>query len=64
MSRIWIKILKYLETQEFHTSKCSAIDNEPVKHHNEYAGKRVKRGLFQSKDGILINTDINGAINI
>jgi len=56
--------LKYLETQESHTSKCSAIDNEPVKHHNEYAGKRVKRGLFQSKDGILINADVNGAINI
>jgi len=56
--------LKYLETQESHTSKCSAIDNEPVKHHNEYAGKRVKRGLFQSKNGILINADVNGAINI
>lgn len=56
--------LKYLETQESYTSKCSAIDNEQVKHHNKYAGKRVKRGLFQSKDGILINADVNGAINI
>jgi transposase len=27
-------------------------------------GKRVKRGLFKSKDGILINSDVNGAINI
>jgi len=26
--------------------------------------KRVKRGLFKSKNGILINADINGAINI
>ncbi|MBU2061153.1 MAG: transposase [Bacteroidetes bacterium] len=56
--------LKYLETQESHTSKCSAIDNEPVKHHDEYVGKRVKRGLFRSKDGLLINSDVNGAINI
>lgn len=56
--------LRYLEIQESHTSKCSAIDNEPVKHHDEYVGKRVKRGLFKSKDGFLINADVNGAINI
>jgi putative transposase len=56
--------LKYLETQESHTSKCSAIDNEEVKQHAKYVGKRVKRGLFKSKDGILINSDVNGAINI
>ena len=56
--------LRYIETQESHTSKCSAIDNEEVKHHKEYVGKRVKRGLFKSKDGILINADVNGAINI
>lgn len=56
--------LRYLEIQESHTSKCSAIDNEEIKHHDEYVGKRVKRGLFKSKDGILINSDVNGAINI
>ena len=47
-----------------YTSKCSCIDNEEVKHHDEYLGKRIKRGLFKSKDGILINADVNGAINI
>jgi IS605 OrfB family transposase len=56
--------LNYLETQESHTSKCSAIDNESVKHHDKYVGRRIKRGLFRSKDGILINSDVNGAINI
>ena len=56
--------LRYIETQESHTSKCSAIDNEEIKHHDEYVGKRVKRGLFKSKDEILINADVNGAINI
>jgi IS605 OrfB family transposase len=56
--------LRYLEIQESHTSKCSAIDNEEIKHHDEYVGERVKRGLFKSKDGILINSDVNGAINI
>lgn len=26
--------------------------------------KRIKRGLFKSSDGRLINADINGALNI
>ena len=29
-----------------------------------YCGKRIKRGLFQSTVGKLINADINGALNI
>ena len=29
-----------------------------------YQGKRVKRGLFQSKDGHLLNADVNGSFNI
>jgi len=29
-----------------------------------FSGKRIKRGLYRSKDGILINADINGAGNI
>ena len=29
-----------------------------------YYGKRVKRGLFQSKTNTLINSDVNGALNI
>lgn len=55
---------RYLEIQESHTSKCSAIDNEEVKHHDKYIGKRITRGLFRSKEGILTNSDVNGAINI
>jgi transposase len=27
-------------------------------------GKRVKRGLFQSSTGKLLNADVNGALNI
>jgi len=56
--------MRYLETQESHTSKCSSLDNEEVKHHDVYLGKRVNRGMFRSKDGYLINADVNGAINI
>ncbi len=29
-----------------------------------YVGKRVKRGLFKSSKGILINADLNGSLNI
>ena len=49
---------------EDHTSKCSFLDNEEIKHHDKYLGKRIKRGLFKSKNGILINADVNGAYNI
>jgi len=49
---------------EDHTSKCSFLDNEEIKHHDKYLGKRIKRGLFKSKNGTLINADVNGAYNI
>ena len=50
--------------EESYTSKCSALDLEPLKKHPKYLGKRVKRGLFKTSDGTLINADINGALNI
>lgn len=49
---------------ESHTSKCSFLDNEDICHHDEYIGKRKKRGLFVSSDGRMLNADINGAANI
>ena len=30
----------------------------------QFAGERVKRGLYKSKNGILINADMNGTLNI
>ncbi len=29
-----------------------------------YSGKRIKRGLYRSKDGTLINADVNGAFEV
>ena len=49
---------------ESHTSKCSFLDNETVKHHAHYIGKRTSRGLFKSSKGIIINADVNGGYNI
>lgn len=33
---------------ENHTSKCSFLDNEEIRHHKKYIGKRISRGLFRT----------------
>lgn len=50
--------------EESYTSKCSFLDNEEVKKHDTYLGRRVKRGLFKSSKDQIINADLNGALNI
>jgi putative transposase len=50
--------------EESYTSKCSFLDLEPIEKCEGYQGKRIKRGLFRSGDGTLINADVNGAYNI
>ena len=51
-------------TEENYTSKCSFLDSEPIQKHASYKGKRLKRGLFKSATGKIINADVNGALNI
>lgn len=51
-------------TEESYTSKCSFLDKEPIEKHENYLGKRIKRGLFKSAKGKLINADLNGSLNI
>ena len=55
---------KVVVREESYTSKCSLLDNEPIKKQKEYKGKRIKRGLFRSFDGRVINADVNGSGNI
>jgi len=55
--------IEVLLVEEDHTSKCSFLDNEPVEHRDEYAGRRM-RGLFKSARGTIINADVNAAYNI
>ena len=50
--------------EESYTSKCSYLDQEEVKAHTTYKGKRENRGLFKTSKGIYINADINGSLNI
>ena len=51
-------------TEESYTSKCSFLDAEEIRHHDKYAGSRVKRGLFKASSGKTINADVNGSLNI
>jgi putative transposase len=51
-------------TEEAHTSKTSWLDGEEPQHHEKYVGKRIKRGLFKSAKGELVNADVNGALQI
>lgn len=50
--------------EESYTSKCSFLDNESIEKHDHYCGKRIKRGLFRSGSGRIINADVNGSYNI
>ena len=56
--------IRFVTTEESYTSKCSFLDLEPISKQKEYLGKRVKRGLFQTKTGLQINADVNGSLNI
>ena len=58
--------IKVVENEEAYTSKCDALGLEEVGFHenNEYMGKRSHRGLFESSKQVLLNADVNGAINI
>lgn len=56
--------IRFVTTEESYTSKCSFLDLEPISKQKDYLGKRVERGLFQTKEGLRINADVNGSLNI
>ena len=64
--------IQFVEVEESYTSKASFIDNDTLptlsaKNKNKehiFSGKRVKRGLYLTKEKLLVNADINGAANI
>ena len=59
-----LKGIRFQTITESYTSKCSFVDNEEIKKHQTYSGKRISREWFKTKDGLIINADINGAYNI
>jgi len=71
--------LNIIIREESYTSKASFIDNDfiptykPSKSNDsetfvspdhQFSGKRIKRGLYKSSNGTLINADVNGSYNI
>jgi putative transposase len=63
--------IKVTLQEESYTSKADslALDELPVYQKGQsvrhvFSGKRIKRGLYQSVTGKLLNADVNGAINI
>lgn len=63
--------IAYVEQDESFTSKASFLDNDEIPNFNEserneynFSGKRIERGLYESKDGIMFNADVNAAFNI
>ena len=63
--------INYILQEESYTSKASFFDNDVLPIYNadnpqtyKFSGKRVKRGLYQTKNNYLFNADCNGALNI
>ena len=61
--------IEYVSQEESYTSKASCLDMDSLpkfgdKDIPQFSGKRIKRGLYRSSDGSLINADINGSVNI
>ena len=61
----------FVKQEESYTSKASFWDKDvipvynadnPQKYH--FIGKRIKRGLYRTANGRLLNADVNGALNI
>lgn len=63
--------LNYVEQEESYTSKASSLDRDELPVYNadnpakvKFSGRRIKRGLYKTKTGHLINADANGSLNI
>ncbi len=61
----------FVKQEESYTSKASFWDKDVIPIYNAdnpqkriFSGKRIKRGLYRTAGGILLNADINGALNI
>ena len=49
---------------EGYISKASFIDMDIPDSHTSFSGKRIKRGLYRTKEGLKVNADVNGTANI
>lgn len=56
--------IKYVETEESYSSGTSFLDGEEPVKQNYDKSRRIERGLFRSNSGLLINSDVNGSLQI
>ena len=61
----------FVKQEESYTSKASFFDKDEIPVYNDdnpkdytFSGKRIHRGMYRTKDGNLLNADVNGALNI
>ncbi len=60
----------FIETEEAYTSKASFLEVDSLPKYGEKpigwkaSGNRIKRGLYRTADGFVVNADLNGAANI
>lgn len=64
--------IEFIQTKESYTSMSSFLDKDIIPDFNTgkaygetyFSGRRIKRGLYKSKNGTIINADVNGSLNI
>ncbi len=63
--------IKVMVQEESYTSQSSFLNLDPIPIYGEngadrvkFCGKRIKRGLYKTSSGRLINADVNGSYNI
>ncbi|VEP14826.1 transposase (fragment) [Hyella patelloides LEGE 07179] len=63
--------IEYREQEESYSSKASFYDQDEIPVYNadspakqSFSGKRIKRGLYRTKEKHLCNSNINGSANI
>lgn len=63
--------IAFVKQEESYTSKASFWDKDDIPVYNadnpqeyEFSGNRIHRGVYKTKDGVVFNADVNGALNI
>lgn len=63
--------IKVIEQEESYTSQSNFLSLDPIPVYGNigaqdvtFSGKRIKRGLYKTSSGQLINADVNGSYNI
>ena len=62
--------INFVTQEESYTSKSSFWDKDKIpifgkeETQVKFSGRRIKRGLYKTKEGKILNADVNGALNI